>query len=660
MMNKTIAPLKGASRVVLAIAMAGGCAFAQSATPAEAPEAELAPVTVSAHEGIAVPYDQTGVSVSVLDVEQLKKEGVFSLSDALNTVPGAYVLPGGGLGQRGGTADLSIRGMNSGQYTLPMVDGMRIFSASNGCNLTPNIMGRTDFFSLGSVEVLRGAQGAVFGSGSMGGVIAMETPEGRGEPSHKLFNEVGSFDSYTGNFTAQGQKNDFSYFLSATYTRTNNDIEYADNRFIPLRHAGKYESWQEALRFDFRPHEDDKLTLTCRREDSEYHNLGADYGAGMALDRYNYRSDLITAKYQAKLTEKWNSTLMAGYYGTNYTFRSSSAYYPDSHPQVRNVQIEWRNAYKWNERHSTVAGFSWNRSDFRTGRADRNTDYNDSLDNTYGIFAEHCYRPTKAWNSSVALRWDQSSVFDGLMTFRAASSYKFNQERTRAFGSVGTGYMAPQALQRGGVFHDGYTTYTGNPGLDCQKDISVDLGLEQQFARNHYVSATLFWSRVTDGILAVYSPYGDRCTWVNSDSHFTIQGVELALRGTWEDRWNTGYRLAYTYTQPKMTDDRQIPQTSRQTWSADIHTSPIEGLETGFGLVAALGRNDYNADRLDNYYCLRWFANYKLNEHVSFHLRVENLTDQKFIMSSNGGGTDLGGSLINSGAAVYGGCTLTF
>ncbi len=659
MMNKTIAPLKGASRVVLAMAMAGGCAFAQStATSAEAPEAELAPVTVSAHDGIAVPYDRTGVSVSVLDVEQLKKEGIFSLSDALNTVPGTYVLPGGGLGQRGSSSDIAIRGMSSGQNVLPMMDGMRLFTASNGCNLTPNILGRTDLFSTGAVEILRGAQGAAYGAGAMGGVLSMETPEGKGEPSHKLFNEVGSFDTYTGNFTAQGRKDKLSYFLSATYSRTNNDMEYADNRYVTFRHAGKFETWQEALRLDYRPHEDDQLTLTFRREDSEYRNLGTGSVWGpITCDIYNFRSNLLTAKYQAKLTEKLTSSVMAGYYGTDYTYHSEL--YGNSYPQVRNVQVEWRNACKWNEKHTTTAGFSWNRSELKSPTSTSPDSSSDSLDNTYGFFAEHSYRPAKAWDNSLALRWDQSSVYDGLLTFRAASSYKFNEERTRAFGSVGSGYKAPYALQRGGVYNAGYSLYRGNPGLDCERDISVDFGVEQQFARNHYASATLFWSRVTDGIESVHNADYTEYSWRNSSSHYTLQGIELALRGTWEDSWDTGYRLAYTYTQPKTADDRQIVQTARQTWSADIHTSPVEGLETGIGLVAAVGRNDYDANRLDNYYCLRWYANYELNEHISFHLRVENLTDQKFIMNSNGG-PDLGGSLINSGAAVYGGCTLSF
>ena len=39
---------------------------------ADIQETELPPVTVSAHGGLAIPYDKTGVSVEVVDIEQMK------------------------------------------------------------------------------------------------------------------------------------------------------------------------------------------------------------------------------------------------------------------------------------------------------------------------------------------------------------------------------------------------------------------------------------------------------------------------------------------------------------------------------------------------------------------------------------------------------------
>ncbi len=80
-MNHTIpAPHGGASRAVLALALAGSLSFAAAEESFELPETELTPATVSAHGDMAVPYDQTGVSVTVLDVPELKKEGICTLT----------------------------------------------------------------------------------------------------------------------------------------------------------------------------------------------------------------------------------------------------------------------------------------------------------------------------------------------------------------------------------------------------------------------------------------------------------------------------------------------------------------------------------------------------------------------------------------------------
>lgn len=637
-------PFKGAACAVLALALAGTCAFAQSAPAADdaatPTETELAPVTVSAHDGLAVPYDQTGVSVSILNIPELKKEGIYSLTEALTTVPGVLVQPGGGDNQRGNVSHTTIRGISSSTSILPMIDGMRIFNSGGGGNLTPNLVARTDLFTLGNVEVLKGAQGALYGNGAQAGVIFMETPEGKGKPSFSLFNEAGSFDTYTGNATAQGQVGKLSYFVSATYNHTNNDLHFADGTKGEGKHAGKYDGWNEAVRLDYQANDTNKLTFTYRRDDSEFHYGTKNYG----IYSYDFRSNLVTGKWQSQLTDKWTSSLMAGYFGYDANFGSGAL------ENVRNVQIEWRNAYKWNEQNTTTGGFSWSRSKYDSAGSTYN-----SLDNLYSLFVEHRYTPVKNWDNSLALRWDESNLYDSKFTFRAASNYKFNKERTRAFASVGSGYRAPGSFQRSNATLISYgTKWTGNPDLDCEKSLDVDWGIEQQLAPDHYISATLFWSQIENAIASFYKP--DWSASFDNVGHYTMQGVEIALRGTFEKNWNTGYQIGWTYTQPKDGEDQQIVWSARQVWSADIHTSPLEGLTTGIGLAAAVGRYGLYGN-VDNYYTLRWYAQYEVNERLTFHVRIENLTNQKFVTEEYYTTTD---SIINPGIGIFGGCTIKF
>ena len=60
-----------------------------------------------------------------------------------------------------------------------MVDGMRISDANMSGN---KLLGITNLFTVGNVEVVKGAQGAVFGSGAIGGVVAMDTRRGKAIP----------------------------------------------------------------------------------------------------------------------------------------------------------------------------------------------------------------------------------------------------------------------------------------------------------------------------------------------------------------------------------------------------------------------------------------------------------------------------------------------
>ena len=667
-MKKTLISPKG-SPAVLALALASSCVYAQQENPstptAEVPETELAPVTVSAHEGTAVPYDATGVSVSILDPEELKKEGIYSVTEALTTVPGTYVLPGGGSYQRGNISDLVIRGMSSQRYVLSMMDGMRLDGMNSDGLVTNGFISRAPMFGMGTMELLRGAEGAVYGSGAMSGVLFMETPEGKGTPSASVFNEYGSFDSYTGNFTTQGRSGKTAYFLSSTYEHTNNDVKYADGSKPTLKHPARFLNWSQALRLDHYLNEKNKLTFTYRREDAScryYSPAGSSGGFPWPASNsiYTFRTNLITAKYQGEITDKWTTSLMAGYYDSDKTIGARGSSNSPWNYELDNVQIEWRNLYKWNEKNRTTAGLAWTRTDFDTINEDQEQKNNGNLDSVLSVFAEHTFEPVKGWTNSLAARLDSSNVFHELFTLRGATNYKFNRERTRVFASVGRGYAAPSAFQRSGATYEaGYAFYHGNPNLDCETDWTVDFGLEQQWMKDHFLAATLFWTRAENAIGTDSSDY-THYYYVNKEGHQTYQGVELTARGTFEHHWNTGYTLAWTLTQPKTGDDEQVVNSVRQTWSADLHTSPVKKLVTGIGLVAAVGRRGLDVNtRLDNYVVLRWYANYEVNDHLSIHVRVENLTNEKFILSQGERNTP-SDTMINPGTAVYAGCTVKF
>ncbi len=641
MNKKTKAPSGSSTRVVPALLLAGLSAAAQAT---ETPVTELAPITVSAHGGNAVPYDQTGVSVTVLDMEELRSEGVYNLSDALTTVPGAAVLPGGGLGGRGNSSNIIVRGMARQTYLQPMMDGMLVSGSNGNGNVTPNIIARSNTFDIGTAELLRGTQGAIYGGGAVAGVLFMETPRGEGEPTATLFQEAGSHDTYTANLRLQGQTGKLHYFVSGTYEHTGNDISSANGGVPSIGKAGRYECYAEALRLDYDLNESTTFTTTYRREDAWY-DLASYNGADWSTTPYRFRTNMVTAKVESRITQDYTSSLMAGYYGADNMLGHGNNY------DLRNVQVEWRHSLRWCPHQTTHFSFRWTRSQYDCSSwAASNT-----KENLYSVALDHIYSPVEGWVSSLAMRLDYSSIYKAMPTVRAASSYSFDGTGTRLSGSFGYGYRGPSSFERSrGVYHSAWGAYHGNPDLDCETSWSADFGIEQSMGENHTISLTCFWQQVKNAISTTSPDWWANNYYINTPGHWTSQGVELSLQGEFGDAWQTGYKLAYTYTQPKQHDGVAIPNSCRQVWSADVHTSPIEKLTTGIGLAAATGRYDWNSARLDSFYTIRCYASYEVNENLTLHARVENLTNQKFITDSTNG------NILAPGTSVYGGCTVKF
>ncbi len=123
-------------------------------------------VTVSAIKMKKSTFDTTD-SVDIVDGEKLEEKQAQTLSDVLKNIPGVSFTGG----PRGVAEKPVIRGL-SGSRILITVDGARqnFNSGHKGrIFIEPDL--------LKSVEVLKGAGSSIWGSGAMGGVIAMTTKD---------------------------------------------------------------------------------------------------------------------------------------------------------------------------------------------------------------------------------------------------------------------------------------------------------------------------------------------------------------------------------------------------------------------------------------------------------------------------------------------------
>lgn len=658
----------GAIAVGLA-AFAGQSSLAESAKKEDSKPSvrtetmQVMPELTMASHFVGVPYNRSGVSVSIINPEEFQKAGIETLTGALSQTPGVFTLDGGGTWQRGSVSNTVIRGMNKDTYTLTMVDGMRISDANMSGN---KLLGITNLFTVGNVEVVKGAQGAVFGSGAIGGVVAMDTPEGEGDPVTRIFAEAGSFGSFNSYVTSSGKIKKLSYFVGVGFETTENDPSIYPAIYDNRTGMNDFRQWQEAVRLGYDINDKVKVSFTYRRLDSyfEYPTPYVDYNQCPSVpDPHLYntedknRSNLVTGRVDAEISKLWSTSFMVGHYNMDYSCHTPGFDFQPNVMRNRRFQAEWRNALTWNKEWKTIAGMAWDRSDYMS---ENNYVAKDEWQSTLAFFAEQMWSPTDSFDASVALRLEHDSVWNNHFTWRYSNSWKVTgkDSPTRIFGSVGSGFRAPTYFEQYAANYG----YVGNPDLDVSKSLGGDLGVEQRLADGHYASVTGFWTRIDDeiGTMSVGTWSNSYTTYTNY-SHCTSYGVEVAFKGQFKDAWNSGYYANYTFTMPKRDsigkyETIQMANTARHTINAEVYTSPVEKLTVGFGVTAAMGRTDYNYARLDNFFTARLFARYQATDNVSLHVRLENLFDQKFIMTNDYNF----GPREARGFGIFGGVTVEF
>jgi hemoglobin/transferrin/lactoferrin receptor protein len=171
--------------VVMWTAVAGSVAMAQETAPAAeaqpvqgadtsalvAKPLQLPPLTVTGTKN-PTPADEVPATIDVIDQEDLERSQPSTLGDILNDLPGVEVDGG----PKGSQSQPNIRGFGGTGWgsnrVVTTIDGARqnVGAAHGGSMFVdPDV--------LKQVEVLKGTGSTLYGSGAIGGVIALTTKD---------------------------------------------------------------------------------------------------------------------------------------------------------------------------------------------------------------------------------------------------------------------------------------------------------------------------------------------------------------------------------------------------------------------------------------------------------------------------------------------------
>jgi outer membrane receptor protein involved in Fe transport len=180
-----------ASAVTLALLGAAGSAWSQAAPPAASPSpaspgsaaVQTVVITVTAQgrrENILkIPYN-----ISAVSGEEIERKLITEQAELLRNVAGASVVDRGSRNS-GVISGITLRGLNVNGSALGDYQTSAVPTVSTYVNGTP-IYANFLIKDIERVEVLRGPQGTLYGSGSLGGTVRYITrqPDARGFEGH--------------------------------------------------------------------------------------------------------------------------------------------------------------------------------------------------------------------------------------------------------------------------------------------------------------------------------------------------------------------------------------------------------------------------------------------------------------------------------------------
>ncbi|MCL5288537.1 MAG: TonB-dependent receptor, partial [Acidobacteria bacterium] len=166
-----------------------------------------ATVVVSAH---AEPVDaqSASASVSILTREQIEQRQTLWLAPLISSLPGFSLSR---LGRDGGITSLFLNGGNS-NFTKVLVDGTPVNEPGGGADFSNFALDNVE-----KIEVVRGAESALFGSDAMTGVVQVFSHRGSTRrPALTLLAEGGKFSTARGAAQLSGMLGRFDYSAAAS------------------------------------------------------------------------------------------------------------------------------------------------------------------------------------------------------------------------------------------------------------------------------------------------------------------------------------------------------------------------------------------------------------------------------------------------------------
>jgi vitamin B12 transporter len=566
----------------------------------------------------SVKMEQLASTVSVIDRAELLRLSNHSLVDALRQVPGVWIEEQGG---PGGLTAITLRGAES-NHTLVMVDGVQMNDPTNSRGGAFDV-GNININSIKRVEIIRGAQSAIYGSDALAGVINIITIESTSNQQQNLYVGLGEDGYSTANISASGTADRIGYAVKAQVKDAGEPITGSTGKSKELLSKLDWLSDEHKLNILYRYFNREKTSFPEQ-------SGGPLLAQTRALDNTDFTGQNAALNWHWQIHETWASSLRSSWFNREESFASPGvAPYTAVPPngadtEFSRTDLSWVNTFgDENSFWSNVGGEIQKETGNSEGYLDvgmllpTSFDLSRRVDSVF-VNINRYFGPDLLVQAS--LRRDDPEEFAANLSSQFGVRYQLTSDISW-LASWGEGFKLPSFFALGHPL-------VGNPDLQPETSTTWDTGVEWTHEQSS-ARVTYFTTRFRDLIDF------DSALFTNVNrARVDTQGAEAEL--DWrpvDQQWQFMAHASYTDVDAEnpLMNRPQLKAGSLVGYSLnhDLHLN-LQYLWVDERFASSYYTGASQLETLDSYSRFDGSVNWQVNRRLNVNLSVENLADAEY------------------------------
>ena len=490
------------------------------------------PIIVIAPSKKPQSVSTVGTSVTVYTEKDIENSSESFLHNILNYgSPGISAYQSGGAGTQSG---VQVRNLPK-RYTTIYIDGVKMSDPSTVSN---------DYYfddllkgSISRIEILRGNQSSVYGSGAMGGTVNITTKKGE-QGFQKELSAITGYNktiNFSGAISGANGKNDFwlgyeTFHTDGESAMTDNGEKdsYHNDTFVgnygfKINEKFKFQSNARLIKSFLNYDSEDSSTNPNNDENNQ--NWNKEWNGSIGLVHEPFENFNHSFKKVKSVNNRTYDEFTA--FGSSKT-KSEYIGYRDAYYYLGN--------YNYSLDHSITFG-----AEYENDEADlKKTLYRGT--ETVGAYFDVQNRLTEKLYTTFGMRFDDNEHAGNEDSHRISFAYLTGSNSTKIHGTYGTSYRYPSLYENFSVWKEAKDA--GN--LTAEVGKSHDIGIGRSFLESRLnLDITYFNHEYSDNLAGWKDSAADFNSYYhNQPGLIKSEGFELG--GKWLAMENLNFDLAYT------------------------------------------------------------------------------------------------------------------